>query len=65
MSASAAYPAALEMAADHGVEYQAHHVSKAFSSVPVLKDVSVSFHPGEIHSLLGENGAGSPRCSRS
>ena len=58
MTTSATNPVALEMAADHGVEYKALHVSKAFSSVPVLKDVSVSFHPGEIHSLLGENGAG-------
>ncbi len=43
--------------ADKGVQYLAAGIHKAFS-VPVLKDVSVTFAPGEIHTLVGENGAG-------
>jgi len=34
------------------------NVSKSFSGVQALADVSVSFHPGEVHAILGENGAG-------
>jgi simple sugar transport system ATP-binding protein len=33
-------------------------VSKRFGAVQALHKVSVSFHPGEIHAVLGENGAG-------
>ena len=33
-------------------------VSKYFSGVQVLKDVSLSFHRHEVHGLIGENGAG-------
>ncbi|RST87098.1 sugar ABC transporter ATP-binding protein [Aquibium carbonis] len=33
-------------------------VSKSFSGVEVLRDVSIDFLPGEIHGLIGENGAG-------
>ena len=33
------------------------HISKAFYGVPVLKDVSLTIAHGEIHALLGENGA--------
>ena len=33
-------------------------VSKSFSGVEVLRDVSIDFMPGEIHGLIGENGAG-------
>ena len=33
-------------------------LSKEFSGVKVLDDVSMSFRLGEVHALLGENGAG-------
>src|SRR5256886_5450593 len=33
-------------------------ISKSFSGVPVLHDVSVDLRPGEVHALGGENGAG-------
>ncbi len=35
-----------------------HNISKSFQGVKALRDVSVSFHEGEIHAVLGENGAG-------
>ncbi|WP_159587228.1 sugar ABC transporter ATP-binding protein [Chelativorans xinjiangense] len=33
-------------------------VSKSFSGVTVLRDIDIDFMPGEIHGLIGENGAG-------
>src|SRR6266446_4867668 len=36
----------------------ASDVSKAFGSVAVLKSITLSFQPGEIHAIVGENGAG-------
>ena len=33
-------------------------VSKSFAGVEVLRDVDLDLQPGEIHALLGENGAG-------
>jgi rhamnose transport system ATP-binding protein len=36
----------------------AHGISKAFAGVEVLTDVDLDLHAGEIHALLGENGAG-------
>jgi ABC-type sugar transport system ATPase subunit len=33
-------------------------ISKSFGPVKALRDVSLSFAPGEIHAVLGENGAG-------
>ncbi|MGH2940907.1 MAG: ATP-binding cassette domain-containing protein [Solirubrobacterales bacterium] len=35
-----------------------HRVSKRFGAVTALTDVSLSLAPGEIHCLLGDNGAG-------
>lgn len=36
----------------------ARGVSKRFAGVEVLSDVDLDLNPGEIHALLGENGAG-------
>ncbi len=33
-------------------------ISKQFAGVEVLSDVDLDLHVGEIHALLGENGAG-------
>jgi ribose transport system ATP-binding protein len=33
-------------------------ISKSFSGVLALRNVSVEFYPGEVHAILGENGAG-------
>jgi len=35
-----------------------NRISKSFSGVEVLHEVSFSLRPGEVHALLGENGAG-------
>src|SRR5688572_11556676 len=36
----------------------ARGISKAFAGVEVLRDVDLDLRSGEIHALLGENGAG-------
>jgi len=36
----------------------ARGISKSFAGVEVLRDVDLDLHKGEIHALLGENGAG-------
>jgi ribose transport system ATP-binding protein len=36
----------------------AEHINKAFSGVAALEDVRFNLRPGEVHALLGENGAG-------
>jgi rhamnose transport system ATP-binding protein len=36
----------------------ARGLTKSFGGIRALKDVSLSFLPGEVHALLGENGAG-------
>lgn len=33
-------------------------ISKFYSGIPALRDVHVTFFPGEVHAILGENGAG-------
>ena len=33
------------------------HVTKVYPGVVALDDVSLSFEPGETHSIMGENGA--------
>lgn len=37
------------------------HVSKTFPGVKALQDISSGINKGEVHALLGENGAGNPR----
>lgn len=34
------------------------NIIKSFQAVVALDDVSIDFHPGEVHVLFGENGAG-------
>lgn len=36
----------------------ARGISKSFAAIEVLRDVDLDLRPGEIHALLGENGAG-------
>src|SRR4029079_8400173 len=47
-----------EAAAHEVVTIQLSNISKYYSGVPALRDVSVEFYAGEVHAILGENGAG-------
>ena len=38
------------------LEFQ--HITKKYPGTIALDDVSISFLPGEVHALCGENGAG-------
>ena len=40
------------------VTIQLSNISKFYSGVPALRDVSVEFYASEVHAILGENGAG-------
>ncbi len=37
---------------------EAVHITKTFGSLRAVDDVSVAIHPGTVHALVGENGAG-------
>ncbi len=41
-----------------------HGVDRSFGPVPVLFDVSIDLRPGEVHALIGENGAGKSTTMR-
>ena len=43
-------------ATPHAVEMRG--ISKAWSGVPVLRDVDFEVRSGEVHALVGENGVG-------
>ena len=45
-------------AADRSASLHLESVAKRFQSVHALRGVSVEFHRGEIHALLGANGSG-------
>lgn len=34
------------------------HITKTYPGVKALDDVSISFIQGEVHAVMGENGAG-------
>ena len=43
----------------HGpLTIQLSNISKFYSGVPALREVSIGFYAGEVHAILGENGAG-------
>lgn len=35
---------------------QLEHIDKQFPGVHALTDINISFFPGEVHALIGENG---------
>jgi rhamnose transport system ATP-binding protein len=50
--------AAVDRSATRQPLVSARGISKSFAGVEVLRDVDLDLMPGEIHALLGENGAG-------
>ncbi|MGV0877585.1 ABC transporter ATP-binding protein [Martelella sp. FLE1502] len=57
MANAAATPTNLSPETGAGV-IGVHGVTKRFPGVIAVNNVSLTFHPGEVHVLLGENGAG-------
>jgi rhamnose transport system ATP-binding protein len=47
-----------QSAADRAILLSARGITKQFAGVEVLRDVDLDLYAGEIHALLGENGAG-------
>ncbi len=43
---------------EHVTMLELQHIGKSFPGVRALDDINLTFSPGEIHALLGENGAG-------
>ena len=41
--------------------FELRGVSKSFGGVHALEEVDFTLRPGEIHALIGENGAGKAR----
>ena len=48
----------LDDQAMHVPVLEAVNISKSFGTVPVLFSLSMDMRPGEVHALIGENGAG-------
>ncbi len=47
-----------ERSADHAVRAELRNISKRFGATQALDGVSLALAPGEVHALVGENGAG-------
>ncbi|MSU91553.1 LPS export ABC transporter ATP-binding protein [Rhodobacteraceae bacterium 2CG4] len=47
---------------DGGGGLEVHHLGKSYRKRPVLRDVSLKVHRGEVVALLGPNGAGKTTC---
>ena len=45
------------MTGDRQPLYEARNISKSYGSILALDDVSVRLYPGEVHGLVGDNGA--------
>ena len=48
----------MKLVAEERYILQTRGISKSFSGVKVLEGIELSVMPGEIHALMGENGAG-------
>ena len=44
--------------AENNILLKAEGICKQFNGIPVLKEVDLEIRAGEVHSLMGENGAG-------